>query len=190
MKTRVSSPFVSRVFSAPMMAAVALVLLTAPMLAQVIRITPLAREDRLLVSFDVSETFTEDLREAIQSGLPTSFAYDVELRRATPLWVDRLVSSARVAATVRFDNLTRRYHVTVMHDGRVELTEVTEDEAVVRELVTSFQRLPLFSTRQLEVNADYYLRVRARTSPRSQWSMLPWDRAAALGSVRFTFIPQ
>jgi hypothetical protein len=173
-----------------MLAGAVLVLLASQAFAQAIRITPLAREDRLLVSFEVTEAFTDDLREAIESGLPTSFAYDVELRRATPLWVDRLVSSARVSATVRYDNLTRRYHVTVTHDGRVELTEVTEDEAAVQRLVTSFQRLPLFSTRQLEVNADYYLRVRARTSPRSQWSMLPWDRAAALGSVRFTFIPQ
>lgn len=190
MTTPASRRPVSGYLMAPGVVVLALVLLTGVALAQTIRITPLAREDRLLVSFEVTETFTEDLHEAIRSGLPTSFAYDVELRRATPLWVDRLVSAARVAAIVRFDNLTRRYHVSVMHDGRVELTEVTEDEAVVRQLVTSFQRLPLFSTRQLEVNADYYLRVRVRTSPRSQWSMLPWDRATALGSVRFTFIPQ
>ena len=45
------------------------------------------------------------------SGLPTTFTYDVELRRPSTFWFDKLVDSARIAVTVRFDPLTRRYHV-------------------------------------------------------------------------------
>lgn len=168
----------------------ALSLVAGDAIAQGIQITPLARDERLLVSFEVATAFSDDLKAAIESGLPTTFTYDVELRRSTALWVDQRISTARVTATVRYDNLTQRYQVTVMHDGRVESTEVTEDEGLVKRLVTDFDRLPLFNTRTLEPNTEYYIRVRARTSPRSNWSMVPWDKAAALGSVRFTFMPR
>ena len=59
------------------------------------------------------------IEQAIQSGLPTTFAYDVELRRPSRFWFDKLVDSARIAVTVRYDNLTRRYQVTLLQDGRV-----------------------------------------------------------------------
>jgi hypothetical protein len=168
----------------------ALVLVPCVALAQSVRITPLARDGQVLVSFDLDGAFTDEVRAAIQSGLPTSFTYDVELRRAVPLWVDRLISSARVTATVRFDNLTRRYQVMVTHDGRVADTQTTSDEEVVHRAVTQFQRLPLFSTRPLEPNAEYYIRVRVETRPRNALFVIPFGRDGVLGSVPFTFLPR
>ena len=35
----------------------------------------------------------------------------------------------RVSAVVRFDNLTRRYQITFIEDGRVEEVRTTDDEA-------------------------------------------------------------
>lgn len=173
-----------------LLAALLFVALGAVVGAQQVRVTPLALAERVLVSFEVPDAFTDEMRASIESGLSTTFTYDVDLRRGTTLWVDRLISSARVSAIVQFDNLTRLYQVTVTHDGRVEQTLVTPDENEVRALATAFHRLPLFGTRGLEPNAEYYVRVRARTSPKSQWSLVPWERASLLGSARFTFIPR
>jgi hypothetical protein len=56
-------------------------------------------------------------------------------------------------------------------------------------MLTKFERLPLFSSAGLEPNAEYYLRVRARTSPRTSWVLWPlWGREVA-GIAKFTFIP-
>jgi hypothetical protein len=169
--------------------AIASLLMTVPAAAQTMRVNSLARDDRVLVSFELPDAFNDDLRAAIQSGLPTSITYDVELRKATSLWVDRLIATARVTAGVRFDNLTRRYQVSVMRDGRVDETRVTESEEVVRRELTVFQRLPLFSTATLEPNAEYYVRVRAETRPRNSLFVLPWERGGVLGSTKFTFLP-
>jgi len=158
--------------------------------AQSIRVTPVTRDEQVLVSFEMADAYTGTVREAVQSGLHTTFMYDVELRRSAALWFDRLVASARVSVSVKFDNLTRRYQVTITQDGRVSETTLTEDEDVVRRAVASFQRLPLFETRTLEANGEYYVRVRARLRPRSNWSILPWEREGALGSASFTFIPR
>ena len=74
-------------------------------------------------------------------------------------------------------------------DGRVEDALVTENQAEVDHWLTKFDRVPLFRTTELEPNAEYYVRVRARARPRSTWSLLPWDRTGAWGHARFTFLP-
>lgn len=157
--------------------------------AQIIRVTPLARNGRILVSFELAGAFTEEIRAAILSGLPTMFTYDVELRRAMAFWFDRTLATATVSASVRYDNLRRSYRVSRMQDGRVEETRVIEDEDTVRQLMTAFEQLPLFSTTPLEPNGEYYVRVRAQTRPRNVWFFWPWDRATASASATFTFIP-
>jgi hypothetical protein len=158
--------------------------------AQSLRVTPLALHGRVLVSFTLTGGYTEEIRAAIRSGLPTTISYDVELRRGATFWFDRTLGSATVSVTVKFDNLTRRYQVSRAHDGNVEWSTTTEAEDDVRRSMTEFDRLALFSTASLEPNAEYYLRVRAQTSPRNSWFPWPWDRHAATGRAKFTFIPQ
>ena len=61
----------------------------------------------------------------------------------------------------------------------------------MRGWLTTFERLPLFTTDGLEPNAEYYLRVRVRTTPRIALLFFwPWgDRHDVAGMARFTFIP-
>src|SRR5574339_270700 len=86
--------------------------------AQAIQVTPLVRDGRVYVSFKLSDAFdNEEIRAAIHSGLTITFVYDVDLRRSAAAWVDRTIDSATVSAGVQFDNLARRYHVTLRADG-------------------------------------------------------------------------
>jgi hypothetical protein len=155
----------------------------------VITVAPQARGDTIVVSFSTGRAVTPAVEQAIASGLPTTFTYDVELRRPSLLWFDKLVASARIAVTVRFEPLTRRYHVTLLQDGRVAEERSTDRVADVRQWVSVFERLPLFTTRELEERTAYDVRVRGRTSPRHTWSLWPWSRPSAHGSAGFTFLP-
>jgi hypothetical protein len=154
---------------------------------QSIQVTPLARRDRVLVSFRLSDAFNEDVRTAIHSGLTITFVYDVELRRASTLWLDRTIAEATIMATVRYDNLTRRYYVTRSEDGRIEQDDTVDREEVARDWLTAFERLPLFDSALLERNAEYYLRIRAHTMPRNASFVWPWERGIA-GLAKFTFV--
>lgn len=156
-------------------------------LAQSIQVTPLAREDRVLVSFRLTDAFNEDVRTAIHSGMTVTFVYDVQLRRSATLWVDRTIAEATVTATVKYDNLTRRYLVTRTADGRIAGAETVDREEVARAWLTEFDKLPLFSSGDLEPNAEYYLRVRAHTTPRNAAFVWPWGSDIA-GLAKFTFI--
>jgi uncharacterized protein DUF4390 len=152
-------------------------------------VMPIARDGQVLVSFELSDGFTEDVRDAIQSGLATTFSYELELRRGTATWFDRTIAAVTITATVRFDNLTRRYQMSRTLDGRVEDARPTEDQGAVRRWMTRFERVPLLTTSALEANGEYYVRVRAHTQARDTWFFWPWGRDWVLGRAKFTFIP-
>ncbi|MEZ5288977.1 MAG: DUF4390 domain-containing protein [Vicinamibacterales bacterium] len=162
--------------------------LAVPASAETLRVRPLVRDGQVLVSFALEQGFTDEVRAVIQSGLRTTFTYTVELRLRVPAWVDRTVGTAVISTTVEYDNLTRRHTISRTLDGRMEESRVVEDEAIVRQMMTTFERLPLFDTRILEQNREYYVVVRAEARPRSGAAFWPWGGSTS-GSARFTFIP-
>jgi hypothetical protein len=169
---------------------VALMLATAlsAMQEQSLFVAPLPRDGQVLVTFRLSQTLTSDLRTAIHSGLTVSFVYKVDLKRSSAAWIDRTMASTVVTATVRYDNLTRKYHLSRLFDGRTEDADTTEREEVAWAWVTTqFERLPLFRGVRLEDNAEYYVRVRAHTSPRNASFVWPWQGDDVVGLAKFTF---
>ena len=150
-------------------------------------VTAIAREGQVLVSFDLAQAMTPEVHDAIQSGLPTTFAYDVELRRGSG-WFDRTVAALTISATVRFDNLTRRYQMSRSVDGRVEDARPAEDQSIVTAWMTHFERIAVSPTSALETNGEYFVRVRAHTRPRNALFFWPWS-GTVLGNTKFTFIP-
>jgi hypothetical protein len=155
--------------------------------AQTVQVTPLAKDGRILVTLRMNDVFTEEVRAAMHSGLRITFVYDIELKRSTALWVDPTLATARVTASVEYDILRRRYLATRREDGRLELADTIEREDAARVWLTEFDKLPLFSSAALEGNSEYYLRVRAHTTPRNASFVWPWEGGIA-GLARFTFL--
>ena len=170
--------------------AASFVVTAAPALAQenTLKVRPLVRDGQVLVTFALDGGLTDEMKAVVQSGLRTVFTYPVELKMKEPAWVDRTVATTVVSSSVDYDNLTRRHTITQSRNGRVEQSFVVEDPAQVAQMVTSFDRLPLFDTRILEANHEYYVVVRADARPRSTATMWPWSGTAS-GLARFTFIP-
>jgi Domain of unknown function (DUF4390) len=156
--------------------------------AESLRIVPILGDDKVLVSFELSDGFSDEVRQAISSGLRTTFTYEIELRMVVPIWVDPTICTAIVSATDQYDNLTRRHSLSRAIDGRVEEAKsVAEDPAVVKRWLTTVNRLPLCQTSKLDSSRDYYVRVSARARPRGG-SLLGWANPV-IGQAKFTFIP-
>lgn len=171
--------------------AVALLGLTAFSAAapQKLQVIPLSRDGEVLVSFTLGQALSEDVRAAIQSGLTVRFVYTVDLRRSAAAWFDRTIASAVVTASVRYDTLTRRYHMSRSVDGTIEWADTTDNEdAAWSALTHDFVRMSLFHGIQLEQNAEYYVRVRAHTTPRNSSFIWPWEGDDVMGSAKFTFL--
>jgi hypothetical protein len=152
-----------------------------------LRIVPLVDAKQMVVTLAIADAYTDDIREAISSGLKTTFTYDVELRMLVAGWVDRTIATSVVSISVQYDNLTRRHSLSRTVDGRMDEAVVTEDEEVVAKWLTSVERLPLCSTSKLERNREYYVRVNARKRP-SRSFPFPWTGPTS-GQAKFTFIP-
>src|SRR5688572_29527838 len=155
--------------------------------AETLRIVPIVGGNQMLVSFELSDGYTGEVRDAIASGLRTTFTYDVELRMVVPAWVDRTIATAAVTTIDQYDNLTRRHSLTRMIDGRIVEALVTEDESVVERWLTIVSRMPLCPTSKLDSNRDYYVQISARARPRGN-SLTGWANAIT-GQAQFTFIP-
>jgi len=155
--------------------------------AETLRIVPIVGGNQMLVSFELADAFTGEVRDAIASGLRTTFTYDVELRMVVPAWVDRTIATAAVTTIDQYDNLTRRHSLTRMLDGRIVEAVVTEDESVVERWLTIVSRMPLCPTSKLDSRRDYYVQISARARPRGS-SLIGWANAIT-GQAQFTFIP-
>ncbi len=171
-------------------AVMALALTTAPTVRaeETLRIVPITSNNTVVVSVELSDVYNEELKQAIASGLRTTFTYDIELRMVVPTWVDRTVATATATVSDQYDNLTRRHSLQRAVDGRVQDSIVTEDDALARLWLTTLSRLPLVDTKKLDPNRDYYVRISARARPHGG-SLIGWANAV-VGQSKFTFIPR
>ncbi len=156
--------------------------------AEQLRIVPLVRDDHVLVTFELTDGFTDEVKAAIQSGLKTTFTYTVDLRLEVPAWVDRTIATTVVSNSVEFDNLLRRHSIVRVLDGRVvDQLQIAEDDAALRQWMTTFKLLPLFKTSVLQPNREYYVRVSAVARPSNGAFLWPWGSGTS-GQAKFTFI--
>src|SRR6185369_1984626 len=146
-------------------AGLAVVLSVATLIAADVRVTPLIDNGQVFASFTAPDTYSADVRESVQSGLPTTVTYTVELRQSSLIWFDRTLASTIVAAAIKFDALTTSYQVTRMTDGQVLSSDRTAKEDDVKKWSTEFERVKLSNGDGLDANGEYYVRVRARATP-------------------------
>ena len=154
---------------------------------QTLRVVPLVKDDQVLVSFELVNGLTDEIKAAIQSGLTTTFTYTVELRMDVPAWVDRTIGTATIASSVEYDNLKRQYMMGFRIDGRTEESRTTTYESDVRQWMTTVKHLALFKTSMLEPNRDYYIRVSATARPSNGSFMWPFGSGTS-AQGKFTFI--
>ncbi len=155
--------------------------------AETLRIVPISADDRVVVSVELADGYTEEVKQAIASGLRTTFTYTIDLRMLVPGWVDRTVATSTVSLSDQYDNLTRRHTLQRVVDGRIDDTIVTDDEVAVRQWLTTLTRLPIVRTTRLDPGRDYYVRISAQARPRG--SSLLGFAASVTGQAKFTFIP-
>lgn len=72
--------------------------------------------DPLRVSFEVRDAFTEEVEEAVKSGMPTSFNFIVKLSRVDPVWLDEDIGEWEFRHTVKYDTLKDEYEVRLDED--------------------------------------------------------------------------
>ena len=95
-----------------------------------------------------------------------------------------------MAATLRYDTLTRQYHVARAIDGRTEKADVITREDVAWSWLTRrlLPPVPFPRCSRSSPTPSTYVRVRANASPRGASFIWPWEGDDAVGFAKFTFM--
>lgn len=152
-----------------------------------LRIVPLVRGEQVVVSVDLDNGYTEEVRQVINGGVRTTFTYEVALKMIVPAWVDRTVAAAVVTVTDHYDTLTRLHSLSRSVDGRVVEALVTDNETVAKKWLTSLTSLTLCRTSKLDPHHEYYVRISARVRPPGA-TLMGWA-SGVTNLAKFTFVP-
>ena len=174
------------------LSALAIVLAIAEVTAQSpqghgLQVVPVVRGDHLNVTAELRDGLTPDVRAAIDSGLKTIFTYTIDLRLDVPGWIDRTIATAVVTNSVEYNNLDQRYTLESRVDGKQIDPVVTKDALRVRQWMTRLDALPLFSTRILQPNREYYVRVSATARPSYGSILWPFGSGTS-AQTKFVFL--
>lgn len=115
--------------------------------------------DDLLLYLTAKSAFPEKISEAIQSGVPTTFTFYINLYRVRGLWLDKRVREIKLSHTVKYDALKNEYVVTRSWEGDRPLTVKTIDEA--KRLMSEVDSLVIVPLAQLTKGEQYQIRAKA-----------------------------
>jgi hypothetical protein len=118
-------------------------------------------EDQVVVSFRLEDGFDDKLVERVESGLATTLIYELELRRDRKRWFDRNLEESSLTVVGIYDAVRREYLVNTKLDGRLLESRMVHDLEALKEAMTRFDRLPVFTLEPLPDDGRILVRVRA-----------------------------
>ena len=123
-----------------------------------------------IVTMDATlvDGFNNSMIEAVESGIPITFTYKVELRKIVPLWLDSLVATATVNNTVQYDTLNKAYSFSSIGKN-IKRKVITRDKTLYQKLMLRLENLPIASTHKLSMSDKYYIRVKASLETDRFW---------------------
>jgi hypothetical protein len=134
---------------------------------------------QVLVSFRLADGFTNELRERIESGLPTSLVYELELLRDRKRWWDRGVDSSRIETVAMYNAVTHEYLVNTKHDGRLIGSRTVRDLDELERAMTELAAFPAFTVEADDSRTRYLVRVRVGLGAGTFLGFIPYQRDSA-----------
>jgi hypothetical protein len=136
------------------------------------------------VRFALSGAFGKpQLLEGLQSGIPTSFTYVVEIFRDRPNWFDEGIARSRIEVICTFNSVTREYLLNYRRDRRLVRSETFSDLAALKQRMTIIDEPNLF---EIGGRPPYKLKVRVKADLMRGWLLyfIPWETSTRWRAVR------
>ena len=147
-------------------------------------LTAVAVNGQVSVHFMMSRAFDDPQTiEAIQSGVPTSFTYVIEIYRDRPNWFDEGIARSRIQVITTYNSVTREYLLNYRRDHRLVRSETTTDLATLRQRMTTIDETNLFD---IGTRRPYKVKVRVKADLRRGWLLyfIPWEVSTRWAQVR------
>jgi hypothetical protein len=113
------------------------------------------------VSFVVENCFTEKMDEAIQSGIPTTFTFYINLHQKR-WWKDRKLASVEFRHTVQYHPIQKVYQIKLGDDSSSLAASSLGEAKKLMSRVTEFKIQP---SSPFELGIPAYFRIKAELDP-------------------------
>jgi hypothetical protein len=143
-----------------------------------------AKQGKVSVRMTLNGAFANrEMVEALQSGLPTTITYTVEVFRDRPNWFDDDIDEARVEVICTFNSLTREYLLNYRRDGRLIRSQTFHELGALERAMTHIEEADFFDIGRRK---PYKLKVRARAELMTGWLMyvIPWQVSTSWREAR------
>jgi hypothetical protein len=151
---------------------------------QIEHLTATAAGGHVSVHFSLSHAFDrEQTIQGLQSGVPTSFTYVVEVFRDRPNWFDEGVGRSHIEVIATFNSVTREYLMNYRRDRRLVRSETFSDLATLQQRMTTIDEPDLFD---IGDRPPYKLKVRVKADLTRGWLLyfIPWEVSTRWSAVR------
>ena len=118
--------------------------------------------DDLILYFKVEGCFTEDLQQAILSGVPTTFTFMASLGRVRNFWRDKNLASLEIRHTVKYNNLKNEFVITRSEDNGRSIVVNSLGEAKI--IMAEVENVRIAKLNGLERNHRYQVKIKAELS--------------------------
>ena len=147
-------------------------------------VSALAANGKVSVHFSLDHAFDrEQTIQGLQSGVPTSFTYVVEIYRDRPNWLDEGIGRSHIEVIATFNSITREYLLNYRRDRRLVRSETFSDLAALQRRMTDIDEPDLF---EIGNRRPYKLMVRVKADLMRGWLLyfIPWEISTRWRSVR------
>jgi Domain of unknown function (DUF4390) len=149
-----------------------------------------AVDGRVNVRFNLVNAFQNgNTVQALQSGLPTSFTFVVEIFRDRPNWFDDGIARSRMEVIATFNSVTREYLLNYRRDRKLVRSETLTDLDTLEKRMTTIDEPALFDVGD---RRPYKLKVRVKADFERGFLLyvVPWQISTRWRVTRVASLPE
>ncbi len=118
--------------------------------------------DDLLLYLNVEGAFREKMKDAILSGVSTTFSFFIALYLNRNFWFDKKIADITITHTIKYNNIKKEYSVKrSWENGEAQITQSFREAQKLMTEIDSLKILPLY---KLEKSMQYQIRAKAELS--------------------------
>ena len=118
--------------------------------------------DDLLVYLSVDGAFTDKMKSAVLSGVPTTFSFFITLYMSRNWWTDKEIADIKITHTIKYDNLKKEFIVSRSWESNTPSMTQSFEEA--QQWMTEIDSLKVAPLGLLEKGRSYQIRAKAELS--------------------------
>lgn len=143
------------------------------------------QKDGILITGELEDAFNPELLEALKTGIPVEFYFQIRLLRKRWYWFNKNVDKLKVVHTVSFDTLNKQYQFT-LDTGSSSTTRITESLDECIDWMTKLNAILPFDDEIDYGKGQYYIKVVAE----SKCSAPGTFRTDSKSSEKFTILSE